>query len=30
MNKAVDFLNSKWLIAIVTGLFLWGFLRKAV
>lgn len=28
MNRVVDFLNSKWLIAIVVGLFLLGVARS--
>lgn len=27
MGRVVGFLNNRWLIAIVTGLFLWSFLR---
>lgn len=28
MNRVLDFLNSRWLIAIVTGLFLWAVFRQ--
>lgn len=30
MNKAVNFLNNRYLIAIIVGLFLWSFVRGSI
>lgn len=30
MSKLVDFLNNRIFIAVIVGLFLWGFVRRVV
>ena len=30
MDRVVTFLNNRYLVAVIVGLFLWGFVRRVV